>query len=165
MRNTTRLTLAVAALVITSTAAQAQTNNASITATATVLTPINVNGAQQLSFGNVFPGVNKSVAVADLTNAGRFDVTGQANAPVTLSFTLPVTLSSCSNTLPIDSYAGVRADNNLETGGIGFVPGASNAATLSAAGLLYIWVGARVTPATNQAQGTYTGTITMTVVY
>ncbi len=89
MRNITRLTLAVAALVVTGTVAQAQTNNASITATALVLTPINVNGAQQLSFGNVFPGVNKSVAVADLTNAGRFDVTGQANAAVTLSFTLP----------------------------------------------------------------------------
>ena len=52
MRNITRLTLVVAALVVTGTVAQAQTNNASITATATVLTPINVNGAQQLSFFN-----------------------------------------------------------------------------------------------------------------
>jgi len=165
MRTIARLTLVVAALVVTSTIAQAQTNNASITATATVQTPINVAAAQQLSFGNVFPGVNKTVAAPDLTNAGRFDVTGQAGAPVTLSFTLPATLSSGSNTMPIDSYAGVRADNSSQTSGIGFVPGASNPATLSATGLLFIWVGARVTPATNQAQGTYTGSITMTVVY
>ncbi|HEV8509983.1 MAG TPA: DUF4402 domain-containing protein [Gemmatimonadales bacterium] len=155
----------MAALVLTGTALQAQTNNASITATASVQTPINVVGFQQLNFGNVFPGVNKTVAVADLTNAGRFDVTGQASAPVTLSFTLPATLSSGPNTMPIDSYAGVRADNSSQTSGIGFVPGGSNPATLSAAGQLFIWIGARVTPATNQAQGTYTGSITMTVVY
>src|SRR3989442_9034492 len=82
MRSVTKLSLVVAALVLTSTALQAQTNNASITATANVQTPINVLGAQQLSFGNVFPGVNKTVAATDLTNAGRFDVTGQASSPV-----------------------------------------------------------------------------------
>src|SRR5688572_5351067 len=94
-----KLSLAVLALVgIGASAAQAQTNNASITATATVQTPINVIGAQQLSFGNVFPGVNKTVAASDLTNAGRFDVSGQASTPVTLSFTLPLMLSSGANT-------------------------------------------------------------------
>ena len=165
MRTTARLSLAAAALALTGTVAQAQTNNASILATATVQTPINVAAGQQLNFANVFPGVNKTVAATDLSNSGRFDVTGQASAPVTLSFTLPATLSSGSNTMPIDTYAGVRADNSTQTSGVGFVPGASNPATLSATGLLFIWVGARVTPATNQAQGIYTGSITMTVVY
>ncbi|HEY7194690.1 MAG TPA: hypothetical protein VH439_13205, partial [Gemmatimonadales bacterium] len=79
----TRLSLVVAALTLRGTALQAQTNNASITATASVQTPINVVGAQQLNFANVFPGVNKTVAATDLVNAGRFDVTGQANTPVT----------------------------------------------------------------------------------
>ena len=165
MRTTSKLSLVVAALALSGTVAQAQTNNASITATANVQTPINVSAFQQLNFGNVFPGVNKTVATADLANAGRLDVTGQASAPVTLSFTLPSTLSSGANTMPIDSYSGVRADNTSQTSGIGFIPGASNPATLSAAGALYIWIGARVTPPTTQAQGTYTGTITMTVVY
>jgi hypothetical protein len=164
MRNS-KLSLAVLALVISASAVQAQTNNASITATASVQTPINVVGAQALNFGNVFPGVNKTVAAADLVNAGRFEVTGQASAPVTLSFTLPATLSSGANSMPIDSYSGVRADNSSQTSGIGFVPGASNPATLSATGLLFVWLGARVTPATNQAQGVYTANVTMTVVY
>src|SRR6266568_3692456 len=83
MRSITQLSLVVAALALTGTALQAQTNNASITATASVQTPINVVGAQQLSFGNVFPGVNKTIAATDLTNAGRFDVTGQASMPRT----------------------------------------------------------------------------------
>ena len=99
MRNS-KLSLAVLALVIGASAVQAQTNNASITATASVQTPINVVGAQQLNFGNVFPGVNKTVAATDLTNAGRFDVTGQASTPVTLSFTLPASLTSGANTMP-----------------------------------------------------------------
>ena len=94
MRIASKLSLAVLALVVFGAAAQAQTNNASITATANVQTPINVVGAQQLNFGNVFPGVNKTVLASDLSNAGRFDVSGQASAPVTLSFTLPATRSN-----------------------------------------------------------------------
>jgi hypothetical protein len=165
MRTITRLSLAVAALILTRTVAQAQTNNASITATASVQTPINVVGAQQLAFGNVFPGVNKTVAATDLTNAGRFDVTGQASTPVTLSFTLPATLSSGGNTMPIVSYTGVHAQDNVQTAGTGFAPASGATPTLNASGQLWVWVGAQVQPATNQAAGVYTGSITMTVVY
>jgi hypothetical protein len=165
MRNS-KLSLAVLALVIGASAVQAQTNSGTIAATATVLTPINVTSVQPLAFGNVFPGVNKSVAATDLTNAGRLDVTGQVNAPVTLSFTLPATLSSGANTMPIDSYTGMRADNSAQTVGAAlFSPGPSNAATLSPTGTMFVWVGARVVPATNQAQGVYTANVTMTVVY
>lgn len=164
MRNS-KLSLAVLALVFGATTVQAQTNNASITATATVQTPINVIGAQALNFGNVFPGVNKTVAATDLTNAGRFDVTGQASTPVTLSFTLPATLSSGANTMPIDTYTGIHADNSAQTGGTAFNPVTGASPTLSATGGLFVWVGARVVPATNQAQGVYTANVTMTVVY
>ena len=165
MRIITRLTLAVTALVVTSTVAQAQTNNASITATATVQTPINVTAAQQLSFGNVFPGVNKSIAATDLANAGRFDVSGQANSPVTLSFTLPASLSNGGNTMPIVSYTGVHAQNNAQTGGVAFAPASGATPSLNGAGALWVWVGAQVQPATNQAAGVYTGSVVMTVVY
>jgi uncharacterized protein DUF4402 len=165
MRFTTRAALVLAALAFTGTAAQAQTNNASITATASVQTPINVLGAQQLNFGNVFPGVNKTIAATDLTNAGRFDVTGQASTPVTLSFTLPATLSSGGNTMPIVSYTGVHAQNNAQTGGTAFTPASGATPTLNGGGALWVWVGAQVQPATNQVAGVYTGSVTMTVVY
>jgi len=164
MRSITKLSL-VAVLALTGTALQAQTNNASITATASVQTPINVLGAQPLNFGNVFPGVNKTVLPMDLTNAGRFDVSGQASTPVTLSFTLPATLGSGSNTMPIVSYAGVHAQNSSGTGGTGFLPSAGASPSLNASGQLWVWVGAQVQPATNQVAGVYTGSITMTVVY
>jgi len=165
MRSMSTLTLAVAALVLTGTALQAQTNNASITATATVQTPINVLGAQQLSFGNAFPGVNKVVAATDLTTAGRFDVTGQASTPVTLSFTLPATLGSGANTMPIVNYSGMHALLATQVGGVAFTPSAGANPTLSGLGALFVWIGAQVQPATNQAAGVYTGSISMTVVY
>jgi len=165
MRSITKLSLVVTCLVLTGTALQAQTNNASITATASVQTPINVVGAQQLSFGNVFPGVNKTVAATDLTNAGRFDVTGQASTPVTLSFTLPATLSSGGNTMPIVSFTGEYALVATQVGGFLFAPAAGANPTLSGTGALFVWVGAQVQPATNQVAGVYTASITMTVVY
>lgn len=158
--------LAMAALVGFSTVAQAQTNNASITATATVQTPINVQGAQQLNFQNVFPGVNKTVAATDLANAGRFDVTGQAGSPVTLSFGLPASLSDGSNTMPIATFTGVHALVNTQAGGIGFTPSGGATTSLSpGGGLLFVWLGAQVQPATNQVAGVYTASVTMTVVY
>lgn len=166
MRTASSLSLAVLALVVFGAAAQAQSNNASITATAAVQTPINVIGAQQLNFGNVFPGVNKTVMPSDLANSGRFDVSGQASAPVTLQFTLPATLTSGLNTMPIDNYSATRAEDGAQTvGAVLFSPGPSNAATLSGTGTLFVWVGARVTPATTQPQGTYTGSVQLTVIY
>jgi len=166
MRRITKLSLVVASVVLTGTALQAQTNNASITATASVQTPINVVGAQQLNFGNVFPGVNKTVAATDLTNAGRFDVTGQASTPVTLSFTLPATLSSGGgNTMPIVSFTGEYALVATQVGGFLFAPAAGANPTLSGTGALFVWVGAQVQPATNQVAGVYTASVTMTVVY
>jgi hypothetical protein len=167
MRTVSKLSLAAFALVMFGAAAvQAQTNNAGIQATATVQSPINVLGAQALAFGNVFPGVNKLVDPSDLTNAGRFDVTGQGGTPVTLSFTLPATLSGPGAPLPINTYSAIRAEDAGQTvSPVLFGPGASNPATLSGAGALYVWVGARVTPPTDQVAGLYTGSITLTVVY
>ena len=165
MRRSAKLTSVLAALGLTGTALQAQTNNATITATANVQQPINVVGAQQLAFGNVFPGVNKTIAATDLANAGRFDVTGQASTPVTLSFTLPATLSFGANTLPIASFTGVHAQNNTQTGGTAFTPASGANPTLNGSGQLWVWVGAQVQPATNQAAGLYTASVTMTVVY
>src|SRR6267142_2392150 len=166
MRSITKLSLVVAALVLTGTTIQAQSNNASVTATASVQTPINVLGAQQLSFGNVFPGVNKTVNATDLTNGGRFDVSGQASTPVTLSFTLPATLSTGGGaTMPIVSYAGMHAALATQVGGVAFAPAVGATTPLSGTGALFVWVGAQVQPATNQVAGVYTGSITMTVVY
>ena len=143
--------------------AQAQ-NNASITVSANVQTPITVSAASNLDFGNVFPGVNKTVAVTDAA-AGRFNVTGQASAPVSLTFVLPANLTDGGNLLPIANWTGNHNTSAAPTG-TGFTPSAAaTPAALSGAGQLFVYLGAQVTPSVSQVAGNYTGTVQMTVVY
>ncbi len=163
MRKSHGLALAVG-LAVAAPALEAQANNASITATATVQAPIVVAAAANLDFQTVLPGVAKSVAVTDPT-AGRWDVTGQANAPVTLNFTLPTNLISGANLLPIGSYTG-NHNVTASPAGTTFTPsGTPTAAALSTGGLLFVYIGGTVTPAANQAAGVYTAAVTLTVLY
>ena len=165
MNTASKLTLAALALSVLGTAAQAQVNNASITATATVQQPINVSGAQGLNFGNVFPGIAKAVLATDGTNAGRWDVTGQASSLVNLSFTLPGNLQSGANLLPIANFTGGTNTVSNAATAASITPSAGGAATLSGTGALFVWVGAQVNPATNQPAGVYTASVTLTVTY
>ena len=157
--------LALVALVagLVSSAA-AQSNSGSITATAQVQQPVNVVGAVNLTFGNVFPGVNKSVLLTD-AGAGRFDVTGQASTPVNLAFTaLPTNLANGGNNLPVSFTSGYNTTNSA-AGATSFAPGGGASTSLSGTGSLYVFLGGSVTPAVNQAAGTYTGTVTLQVTY
>lgn len=164
MRTLVALALAVLALVVFTTPAYAQVNNASITATATVQAPINVTAVTNLDFQNVFPGVAKTVLVTDAT-AGRWDVAGAASAPVSLNFTLPGNLSSGANLMPIGTWTGNHNTTAAPTG-TGFTPsGTPTAATLSATGALFVYIGATVSPLANQAAGVYTAAVTLTVLY
>ncbi|MEO8200815.1 MAG: DUF4402 domain-containing protein [Gemmatimonadota bacterium] len=166
MRSFTKFLAGLAVVTMIGAAvAQAQTQSANVTATATVQQPINVTGAVNLAFGNVFPGVVKTVAVTAAT-AGRFDVTGQASAPVLMSFVLPANLTSGTNNMPIGTWTGHHNTTNAPSGGTNFTPsaGTTNSA-FSATGALFVFVGATVTPATNQAAGAYTGNVQLTVTY
>lgn len=163
MRNTTRVSAALVVLLsLAASAARAQSAN--IQATATVYQAITVAGASDLAFGNVFPGVNKTVAVTD-ASAGRFDLAGQASANVNLSFTLPTDLTGPAN-LPIGSWTGCTNPTNTTTGCTGFTPSAGASASAFGAGAtLFVWVGATVSPAANQTAGSYSGTVTLNAAY
>jgi spore coat protein U-like protein len=154
-----------AVIGLAATEVQGQTQTATILASATVMQPINVVGAVNLAFGSVFPGVARTVAV-NTAGAGRFDVTGQPSAPVFVSFVLPANLTSGANTLPIGTWTGHQNTVNNPTSGTNFTPSAAmTTATFSGTGQLFVFVGATVTPATNQAAGVYNGTIQITVTY
>lgn len=164
MRKLVALALAVLALVVFTKPVYAQVNNASITATATVQAPINVTAVTNLDFQSVFPGVAKTVLVTDAT-AGRWDVAGAVSAPVSLNFTLPTNLVSGANLMPIGTWTGNRNTTAAPTG-TAFTPsGTPTAATLSATGTLFVYIGATVSPLANQAAGVYTAAVTLTVLY
>jgi hypothetical protein len=168
MTTLTKLTVAtLAAAVLGATTVAAQSNSGSITATAVVQSPLNVTPVQGLDFGNVFPGVNATVAVTDAT-AGRLDVSGAASTLVNVSFTaLPTDLTSGGNNLPIGTYTGLvnTSATCTSASGSGFSPSSGTSATLNTSGALCVFVGATVSPPVGLAAGTYTGTITMQVLY
>ncbi len=165
MRTATILSALLAAgLSLGATALEAQTS-ATIEATATVLSAVTVNAGPDLQFGNVTPGVPKTIAIGD-AGAGRFDVTKATGAGVTLSFTLPTDLDSGGNTLPIGGWTGGWNTVNTPAGATAFTPDLAGTNTAATAGTnLYVYVGATVTPAAGQAAGAYTGDVTMSVVY
>lgn len=163
-RSTRFVAIVVAALSLFSASAGAQ-NNASATVTATVQQPITVTKNNDLSFGNVFPGLDKSVAVT-AAGAAKFTVAGQASTPVNLTFTLPAAIASGGNNLALASWTGHFATTDVTSGGTTFTPSASaTSATLSGSGALFVYVGATAQPTASQAAGSYSGSMTMTVVY
>jgi spore coat protein U-like protein len=166
MRTITKVVVGLAAVAMLATVtAQAQSQTGSVSALANVQQPINVVGAVDLDFGNVFPGVAKTVGVAAAT-AGRFDVSGQASAPVLISFVLPANLASGGDNLPIGTWTGHHNTVNAPAGGTNFTPSAATTnSAFSAGGSLWVFVGATVSPAANQPAGAYSGTVQMTVTY
>ena len=145
-------------------ALQAQTS-ANIQATATVLSAVTVAAGQDLQFGNVTPGVNKTIGIAD-GGAGRFDVTKAASQGITLSFTLPANLTSAGNLLPIASWTGGWNGTQTPTGATTFTPSPAGTNTTATAGTtVFVYVGATVAPGAAQVAGSYTGTVTMSAVY
>jgi len=166
MRTITRVSAVVAA-VLTLGALPATAQSANINATATVFQAITVTGANTLAFGNVFPGVAKSVGAATGgASSGRFDLAGQASTPVQLTFTLPGNLTNGANNLPIGTWTGCTNPTATQAGCTAFTPsGTPTTSGFSAAGALSVYVGATVTPGAAQAAGNYTGIVTLTANY
>ena len=156
-------TAVLAATIVAASNASAQSAN--INVTANVFQAITVSGTAPLDFGNVFPGVNKTIAVGDATS-GRFTATGQAGQNVNMTFTLPANLVSGVNNLAIGAWTGCRDADATPAGCVAFAPSAvATAATFSVGGELYVFLGATVSPTPTQAAGSYLATATLTLAY
>lgn len=157
-------------MMITAFASGAYAQTQSINATATVNSQISIAAANNLQFGSVTQSINKSIDKINVTNAGRFELTGGTNsANVTLNFTtLPTDLADGLNLLPVSFSATDAGYNNTGDQGTqtAFNPnnGSPNA-PLSANGELWVYIGGTVAPGASQASGTYSGTITLQVTY
>ena len=154
---------ALTAMTLSLGTASLHAQSGTINATATVLSAITVANGNDLAFGNVTPGVNKTVAITD-AGAGRFDVTKAAATGVALTFTLPATLTAGANNLTIGSWTGGWNTSNSAVGATAFTPSAS-ATNSGSVGNIWVFVGATVSPTAAQAAGTYTSTVAMQVAY
>jgi hypothetical protein len=157
---TSILTCFTLGAVATGAAAQ----SASINVTANVYQALTVAAGNDLDFGNVFPGVNKTIALTDAT-AGRFDITGQSGATASISLTLPANITGPAS-LPIGSWTACwNVTNNAASGCSSFTAASGTSAAFGAGSTLFVFLGATASPAANQASGSYTGTATLTVAY
>ncbi len=162
-----------AAIIIAgfATSAMAQTNQdtETINANANVLVAMSVNGDRDLEFGDVSPGVNKTIDWNDETNGGIFSINAGAGASIEFSFTTPSELAHTDGTssgLTISGWDGNWADaNDTEeaTNSVNFT-GANNV-TVPSTGDIFIFLGATVEPDNDQVAGSYTAEVTLTAEY
>lgn len=168
-------TWALALLLAAAPAARgaAQSGSNTIGATAFMVgTPLAIAGQGDLDFGFVLLGVPKTVLPTAPT-AGKWIVTGEKNARVLISFTLPAALAHLSLggvTLPVSFPAGSarwRRRTDDPAGATAFDPAAGATGMLGppVEPLLYIWLGGTVTPAAFQPGGSYSSVVVATVAY
>lgn len=170
-----------AGINMSATAQNENTDNADASATATVLKAMSVAQVQNLAFGDVFQGTNKSVDPSS-GSAGQFTVAGTGGEGVTLDFTLPNEGGTSTNnyTYQLDedgtSTAELEitfaaddaswADDATYDATNEFAPTGTAAATIdNTDDEIYVFIGGTVQPTANQTEGSYTGTITLTSTY
>jgi len=123
-------------------------------------------GIRDLSFGSVLPGVPTTVPPTDLARSGQFEITGQVNDPVEITFFLPSVLSSSTGaTMPVsfpDRFAGFSASGSVTTQDF-FNPMARFQVNLSSTGRGTGFLGGVLTPSGTQAPGSYSGSVSITV--
>ncbi len=129
--------------------------------------PITVTGVHSLIFGTVLPGVPAVASRTNAANAGQFDVTGPKDSQAALTFTLPLMMTGpAAATLPLvfgGSDAGFSPSQSIGSQ-VGFDPKQPFVITFSKDGRGSVFLGGTAQPAPSQRAGSYTGTITLTVV-
>jgi hypothetical protein len=131
--------------------------------------PIRVEGVKPLAFGQILAGAPVPVLRTDPVRAGQINLSAQPQSQIILQLTLPAAMTGpLGATLPIafgPNDAGFSALGAI-TNQAAFDPRSSVVViTNSQNGRGSVYVGGTAQPAFNQAPGTYTGVITLTVTY
>jgi hypothetical protein len=129
---------------------------------------IRVDGIRPLAFGSLLAGAPTTVLRTDPANSGQFDLTAQNNDVVILSFSLPSSMSGPSRaSLPVAFSGSDAGFSSAQSSGaqVAIEPRQSYVATMSQQGRGSVFLGGTVAPAFNQRPGSYSATITLTVMY
>lgn len=128
-----------------------------------------VSGVRDLGFGAVIRGVQATVSPGDPVRSGRFYVVHRLNRQVQVRFTLPTQLARVGGggNLPIsfsttDAIARGTAPSSAP---VTFDPNTARTFNLVTSPDFYVNLGGRVSPAANQATGSYRGTVVLTCTF
>ena len=138
---------------------------------------ISVNGFAQnaivnndLSFGDIFPGIPKAIAKTTPGSAAEFFISGTAGSEVTIDFALPTYMNYGGNNMQLvfretdcalDSSS---TPDQTNPGSNNLDPWHTITYRLGSGGLT-VWLGGLVIPKLQQREGSYTATIVLTVAY
>lgn len=130
--------------------------------------PLQLSGANPLTFAVVFPGIPEIVSRTDAVNAGAFQVRGQNRSEVVLTMTLPAMLTAAGGrSLPLQfgpNDGGWNIQNDRATARA-FDPRVNLVVRLSQQGRLFLWLGGTALPSATQTAGDYIGTVTLAAAY
>ena len=129
---------------------------------------VSVAGIRNLAFGPVIIGIPSTVAPSDAVRSGQYRFTAPAGSRVRIDFDLPSQLNGpASAKLPIkfgktDAVLVGNAPGSVPTA-LDPNPKANLKYDMGTSTAANIFLGGTVTPAGNQAPGSYVATITLTV--
>jgi len=130
----------------------------------------NITINNDLTFGDVFPGIPKEISRYTPGAAAEFLVTGTAGAEVTIDFTLPTYMNASGYNMQLVFHEtdcamdSTSAPDQTDPGHDNLDPWHTITYRLGSSGLT-IWLGGMVIPGLHQKQGDYSGTIVLTVAY
>ena len=153
-------------------AAAQSTATASLAVTGKIVTPIAVAVTAPLDFGGMFAGTAKTIS-PDGTTSGRFNVSGEAGAAITLTLQMPAAVTASGGaTIPLSAWTYVMGSSAALTSvtpisfnGTSGAPISATFGGTSGTSHLYFGVGATATPSSGAVGGTYTATGQITVAY
>jgi hypothetical protein len=155
--------------------------SASVTSTATIVTPVTAVATAPLAFGTITKGATATVAsTAAAAGAVTFSGDDADNLTVTIPATASISTTSgagASMTVTI-SRASLRSGVTNAQGSATALDASSGTATANLStdasgdgvnsdglGQLYVWIGGTVAPTATQQRGNYTGTFTVSAAY
>ena len=127
---------------------------------------ISVIPIRDLAFGPVIVGIPTSIGPSHPVRSGQFRLTAPLNSRLHFRLTLPATLNGPAGArLPISfgNGDGIMVSGAPSSVPEVFNPKANQVVQDVASTTTNIFIGGTVSPAGNQQQGNYTGTITFTV--
>jgi hypothetical protein len=171
--------LALAALLVAGSHAFAQ--SASVTSTATIVTPITASAMAPLAFGTITKGSMATVPPTS-SQAAEVNFSGDEADNITISVpgtaTISTTSGAGSNMTVTINRAALRANTTDTKASATALDASSGSATTALSadasgdgvnsdglGQVYVWIGGSVTPAATQQRGSYSGSFTVSAAY
>lgn len=133
-----------------------------------VIAQSGATGLRPLSFGTLLPAIPATILPTDPSNSGEFTLTGNKNAQVTITFSLPSTMTGPGGaSIPLSfggSSAGYSRSSSTSSETI-FDPRTAQQVQLAHNGTGAVYLGGTASPGSSQRAGSYSASVTLSATF